>query len=485
MAGLSKSKLLSHRQCPKRLWLETCRPEPAGAEDGIEARIKVGLEVGEIARSLYPGGVLIDGRNLTSALVDTADQLAARPRRPLFDATFEYRGVLVRTDLLLPAKRGWRLVEVKASASVKPIHPADVAIQAWVVEGAGVRLAETALACIDTDFVYPGGGDYRGLFAEHPMGEEVEGLRAEVPHWIRAARATLAGPEPGIEPGDQCTAPYECPFLAYCEPPEAETGYPPEILPRAGALAAALREEGYTDLRQIPAGRLEKERHERIRAVTASGVPYLDSQAGRCLAPLGHPRHYLDFETIQFAVPIWVGTRPYQQVPFQWSYHIEHEDGSLVERGFLADNSDDPRPVFVDTLCEAIGWRGPVLVYNAAFERGRLLELAEAYPKHGKEIASIIDRLVDLLPLARKHYYHPDLRGSWSLKAVTPTIDPDLAYKNLEEVADGGMAQGAFLELIASDTLAERRAALRAALITYCGRDTFALVRLAHRFAGG
>lgn len=231
-------------------------------------------------------------------------------------------------------------------------------------------------------------------------------------------------------------------------------------------------------------GRLEKERHKRIRAVTVSGVPYLNPEARRCLAALGHPRHYLDFETIQFAVPIWTGTRPYQQVPFQWSCHIEHEDGSLVEQGFLADNSGDPRPVFVDTLCEAVGRRSPVFIYNAAFERGRLLELAGAYPKHGKAIGSIIDRLVDLLPLARKHYYHPDLRGSWSLKAVTPTIDPDLAYENLEEVADGGMAQGAFLELIAPDIPAGRCAALREALLTCCGRDTFALVRLAHRFVG-
>ncbi len=195
--------------------------------------MQVGLEVGGIARGLHQDGVLIDGRNLTSALVDTADQLAARPRRALFEASFEYRGVLVRTDLLLPAKRGWRLVEVKASASVKPVHPADVAIQAWVAEGAGVRLAETALACIDTGFVYSGEGDYRGLLAEHPMGEEIEGLRTEVPKWIRAARATLAGPEPDIEPGDQCTDPYACPFLEHCVPPQEETGYPPEILPRA------------------------------------------------------------------------------------------------------------------------------------------------------------------------------------------------------------------------------------------------------------
>ncbi|GBE49221.1 MAG TPA: DUF2779 domain-containing protein [Chromatiales bacterium] len=484
MDRLSKIKLLAHRQCSKRLWLETYRPERAGAEDGAEARMQVGLEVGEIARSLHPGGVLIEGSDLTRALVETTDHLAARPRRPLFEATFEYRGVQVRTDLLLPAKRGWRLVEVKASASVKPVHPADVAIQAWVAEGAGVRLAETALACIDTGFVYPGGGDYRGLFAEHPMDEAIEELRVQLPQWVRAARATLAGPEPDIEPGDRCTDPYECPFLAYCEPPEAETGYPPEILPRAGALAAALREEGYTDLREIPAGRLDRPLHERIRAATASGVPFLDPEAKRVLEPLGHPRHYLDFETIQFAIPIWTGTRPYQQVPFQWSCHIKHEDGTLTDHGYLAEDMNDPRPAFVDTLCATVQSRGPVFVYNAAFERNRLRELTETYPSRAKALGSMINRLVDLLPLARKHYYHPDMHGSWSLKAVAPTIDPALAYENLEEVANGGMAQEAFLELIAPDTPAGRCVALRNALITYCGRDTFALVRLAHRFSG-
>ncbi len=213
-------------------------------------------------------------------------------------------------------------------------------------------------------------------------------------------------------------------------------------------------------------------------------MPFLDPEAERVLKALDHPRHYLDFETIQFAVPIWAGTRPYQQVPFQWSCHIEHKDGTLTEHGYLAEGAGDPRPAFIDALCAAIRSRGPVFVYNAAFERSRLSELAEAYPSRAKAIGSIIDRLVDLLPLARKHYYHPDMRGSWSLKAVAPTIDPTLAYENLEEVADGGMAQEAFLELIAPDTPAGRCAALRDALITYCGRDTFALVRLAHRFAG-
>lgn len=116
MAGLSKSRLLAHRQCPKRLWLQIHQPELLPATDiATQARFNTGNQVGEIARSLYPDGVLIDTDNLQQALRDTAEVLATSPTLPIFEATFDYDGVLVRADLLLPEIGGYRLVEVKSS----------------------------------------------------------------------------------------------------------------------------------------------------------------------------------------------------------------------------------------------------------------------------------------------------------------------------------------------------------------------------------
>jgi hypothetical protein len=306
-----------------------------------------------------------------------------------------------------------------------------------------------------------------------------------VPKWVKAAKATMIGKQPAIEPGDQCMDPFDCPFMSYCTSEPEDDVFPPEVFPHANgkALAAKLRASGYEDLRKVPKKLITLAKHQRIWRVTKSGKPELDPDAGVTLEALPYPRYYLDFETIQFAVPIWSGTKPYRQVPFQWSCHIEKKNGATTHKEFLASDTSDPRRAFAQSLIDAIKTRGPVLVYNAGFEGSRLLELAENFPDLASKLEAIRDRFVDLLDIARAHYYHRDMRGSWSLKAVLPTIAPELAYDDLE-VANGGMAQEAFLEMLHPETPPDQISKLREALLAYCCRDTWALVRIAHFFQG-
>jgi uncharacterized protein DUF2779 len=480
MAGLSKSRILLQLQCPKRLWLQVYRPELAVVETGTAARLAAGNEVGDVARSLYPDGVLIEPGDLGQALAQTEAALRDAPR-PLFEATFQVDGVLIRADLLLPDAGGFRMAEVKSSTGVKDYHLADAAIQAWVCRQAGLPISGVEIAHIDTGFVYPGNGDYRGLFAHADVTPRIADLASEVPAWIAASRTTLRGPEPDTAPGSQCGDPFDCPFLGHCCPAPDPSAYPPEILPHGGAIAARLRAQGVTDLREVGEEQFDKPRHRRVWRASVTGRMELDPEAAEILAALTYPRHYLDFETIQFAVPRWAGTRPYAQIPFQWSCHVEDGQGGLEHREFLADGSADPRRAFADTLVAALGDSGPIVVYNAGFERGRMRELAAAFPDFAPALNSAIERIVDLLPIARNHYYHPAMRGSWSIKAVLPTIAPELSYDGLE-VAHGGMAQEAFMEILDPATPTERRRHLHAALLAYCERDTLAMVRIAHHF---
>ncbi len=481
--GLSKSRLLQHRQCPKRLWLKVYRPELEEIDDSNQARFAAGTHVGEVAQQLYPDGVLIDGDDLGQAMIDTKAILTGE-KRPIFEATFQSDGLLIRADLLLPDRDGFRMVEVKSSTSVKDYHLTDAAIQSWVAQQAKLPLTSVEIAHIDNSFVYPGGGDYHGLFHHADISEQISGMKAEVPDWINAARKTLSGEEPCIAPGAQCDTPFECPFFGYCSPSvETKDSYPPEVLPYGGALAATLRDEGYTDLRDVPEDRLDKWKHLRVWRVSKSGRAELNPGAGKMIAALPYPRYYIDFETINPAVPVWAGTRPYMQVPFQWSCHIETAKGVMTHCAFLADGQSDPRRPFAESLINAVGTVGPVFVYNAPFERSRMQELAEYFPDLAPALQEAIDRIVDLLPIAREHYYHPEMRGSWSIKAVLSTIAPDLAYDNLE-VANGGMAQEAFAEIMQPETSSERRQQLHNALLLYCERDTVAMVRIAHYFEG-
>ncbi len=372
-------------------------------------------------------------------------------------------------------RKGRELIEVKASTRVRDYHLSDCAIQTWVMAGAAAPPERVILAHVDSGFVYPGGGDYRGLLHLEDVTERVQALLPQVPAWVARCREALAGSCPNAEVGPQCHAPFSCPFLAHCSPPAPD--YPVTLFPRGAALAEALMAEGIFDVREIPDGRLSNGTYERIRRLTQEGRSEVTPELVARLQALPFPRRYLDFETIQFAVPIWAGTRPYEQLPFQWSCHIEQEDGRVDHLGFLDTEGESPLRGFIDTLLEALAGPGPILVYTS-FEKTILRGLQGRFPDLSPQIEAVIERLVDLHPLLRDGYYHPAQQGSWGLKVVAPLIAPDIRYEELEGVQDGGAAQEAYRELIDPATTKERRRALAHALLAYCNLDTLALLRM-------
>lgn len=490
---LSKSKLLAFRQCERRLWLEVHMPAERDESAAAQARFDAGHRVGEMARRLYDPkgrGTLIDpqAEGFARALERSSSLLASV--QPLFEAGFSASGGVAFADVMLPVKvggrRAWRMVEVKSSTSVKDYHRDDVAVQAHVARTAGVPLAAISIACIDSTWVYPGGGDYRGLFAEQDLTAEAFARGEEVQSGIEAAQAVVRSPtEPNRATGGHCTSPFECGYVDHCGGGEARAEYPVTWLPRVQtkALKLHLAQPEVLDMRDVP-DELLNTRQLRVKTQTMKGRAFFDrAGAARALAPFEPPLCFLDFETIQFAVPIWAGTQPYQQLPFQFSLHALQADGSLQHREFLDLSGNDPSAVFVDALVKACGSQGAVFVYNAAFEKGRMKELAARFPKHKAKLASLSTRVVDLLPIAEAHYYHPSQQGSWSIKKLLPAVVPALRYDALDGVQDGGAAMTAYLEAIHGDTPAERKAEIQRQLLAYCGLDTYAMVKLWQVFA--
>ncbi len=480
---LSKSRVLAGWQCPKRLWLEVHEPERATPDPARERAFRSGHEVGELARRLFPGGTLIGhDQRLDDAVAETAERLSAPGPLTLYEATFRHADVLVRVDILQRDPAGaLRLVEVKASTGVKPVHFIDCAVQAWVLTGCGFAPQRVELAHIDSGFVYPGGGDYEGIFAVADLTSQTRDAVGSVPRWIRDDRAILAGPLPDVDVGPQCSNPYECPFLEFCTPPQPD--YPVRSLPGRGKVVWELLEAGVDDIRDVPAGRLTNETQERVRRLTVEGRAELRPEAAARLAALGWPRYYLDFETVAFAVPVWPGTRPYEALPFQWSCHVEHADGRLEHREWLAAGDAPPMRECAQTLVAALGDTGPIFTYTS-YEARILRDLANRFPDLAGPLGAIAGRLFDLHPLTKQCYYHPAMHGSWSIKAVLPTLDAGLSYDALGEIREGASASDAFLELMRDDLDDARRRALRAALIEYCRYDTLALVRLAETLRG-
>ena len=307
----------------------------------------------------------------------------------------------------------------------------------------------------------------------------VEALQAEMRPLVAKLKAVVGGPMPELSTGDHCSEPYDCPFLEHCQSFEpALPEFPLRCLPHLSRKSLArLTEAGYRDVRDVPEGELTSDLHKRVAAATRRAQTFVSAEFHQVLADIPYPRFFLDFETANFAIPRWMGTRPYQQLPFQFSCHRQAASGRVTHRAFLDVSGESPLLAFVDALLESVESTGPILVWNKGFEAGCLRAIAARFPKLRGALNRVIDRMVDLLVLYRKHYYHPDMRGSWSIKAVLPTVAPDLTYDGLD-IAGGSQAQYAYIEAIDPATTAQRREEIRSQLLIYCERDTVAMIAL-------
>ena len=487
MRNLSKSKIIAYRQCPKRLWLEIHKSELRD-DSASEMVFQIGNQVGDMARSIYDldgNGEFIDinGLGHEQALARSAVLLESG-EVPVFEAGMAAGGALAYADVMLPDPQdgvvAWKMIEVKSSTRVKDYQRDDIAVQAHIAATAGVRLSSISLAHIDSSFVYPGNGDYQGLLKENDLTEEANSRRDEVKEWINGAQAVAAlTDEPEFATGPHCNSPFACGFAEYCNRDKVSPKYPLSSLPR---LHPSRRERieaaGHEDLRDVPDEFLGAIQN-RVKQCSITGETYFDAAgAAGDLAPYGFPAYFLDFETAMFAVPIWKGTRPYQQLPFQVSLHILAESSDLQHHGFLDLSGDDPSRACAQSLVDLCCEQGPVFAYNASFECRVMRELAARFPEYAPALESIIERVADLLPIARNRYYHPSQHGSWSIKAVLPAAIPELSYSQLDGIQDGGMAVSAFMEAIDPATAMERKAAIQNQLFSYCQLDTFAMVRL-------
>jgi len=489
MASLSKSKLLAYRQCHKRLWLEVHRPQLREDSSWTQAAFAIGHDVGSLARRLYDptnSGTLIDveSEGFAGAFARTA-HLVASSSAPIFEAGFRAAGGLAFADILLPTATGsartWRMVEIKSSAGIKPYHRDDAAIQHYVATQAGVPLSGIAVGHIDTSWTYPGDDDYKGIFVERDLTEEASARQAEVRDWIADAHAIVAAASPPQRKiGPHCTYPYGCGFRKFCGLGEPQVEFPVTWLPQIQTkrLKEFLARPEARSMDQVPDDLLN-DRQRRVKDHTLAGTTYFDTAgAAAAMRQVPLPALFLDFESISYVVPLWAGTRPYQQVPFQYSLHRVETDGTVRHHSFLDLSGADPSRKIAEDLVRECAGDTPLFAYSKSFEARCIRQLADRYEDLRPPLRHLANRLFDLLPVMQRNFYHPSQQGSWGLKAVLPALVPDLSYEALDGVKDGGSAQMAYLEAVHPSTTPERKGEIERQLLEYCCLDTFAMVRL-------
>ena len=482
---ISKSKFCAGVQCPKRLYLQVHSPELAEQPDAAaEAIIEQGHDVGMLARQLFPGGVEVCERSLDQAIRATRELVANPKVSAIFEAVLEHQNVLVKVDILHRRRDGrWRLIEVKSTTAVKEHHLDDLGIQYRVVSRCGLDIGSCCLAHVNRGYVFDGSTiDPRRFFRIRNLTRRVQKLQPKLTFQLRSQFTVLSMPKvPDIAPGRQCNDPVTCEFYERCNLPRPNDhiGY----LPRLHASAAEeLEELGVASIRDVPDDFELTEIQRRACTSVQTGEPWYDIDGLKAaLAGLRYPFFFIDFETVNRAIPRFAGMRPYDQLPFQWSEYVQRSPGDEPEHHeFLAADASDPRLDFIHSLCGALGESGSIVVYNAAFESQRLSELALWLPEFADQIKTIQARLWDLLPVVRNHVYHPAFAGSYSLKAVLPALVPEMTYEGMA-VTNGQDAGLAWEKLIRGSLDQAERDQIRKALLAYCGQDTLAMIRLVGR----
>lgn len=493
MVYLSKSRYCGLWQCPKIAWLTKYKPEERTIDNSVQARMDTGNDIGDLAMGLFGDYVEVtayDGDKLDlSAMIEKTKEEMEKGTENICEASFSYNGLYCAVDILKKCGDGWEIYEVKSSSlhkgdDVKQVYIADISYQKYVLEHCGVKVNGTKLVCINGDYVLGDELDIKKLFIITDVWDAVSVEEKNVPANISIAERILSSEEePQISLWENCEYPYHCGFWEYCT---KDLPYPSVFNLYRMSFADKIKyylkgKVSFEDLLNDPDITNAKRLRQIEYGLFDKGTYIERGNIRDFLNNLSYPLYFLDFETIQPAIPKYKGTKPYAQIPFQYSLHyIESEGGELKHKEFLAESGPDPRRAIAERLCEDIPMNVCVTAYNKSFECSRIKELAGYFPDLSEHLLNIESHIVDLLvPFQSGYYYNRAMGGSFSIKSVLPAIfpdDPSLDYHNLEGVHNGGEAMTVFPQIQFMPPEEQQKA--RHDLLKYCELDTYAMVKV-------
>ena len=480
--NLSKSRYTLGVTCGKKLWLTCYKPDEA--EDlGNDNVLDNGTKVGELARSLFGKYELIEFDTNFKNMIDNTNKLLANKPNIICEASFSYDGNFCSVDILKNDIDGIELYEVKSSTEISDIYIDDITYQTWVLKKLGFNVKKSYLVHINSEYVKNGEFDINKFFKI----EDVTGIINidNVGDVVSKLKDILSKKkEPNIDLSMSCHNPYPCPYFKYC----TKKLPTPNVFDIGWRLPFNKKLEMYYHNHISFLDVLNKEKlNDKAKMQILSSINNYEPKINKdkineLLNSLTYPLYFLDFESFQPCIPTIDGTRPYQQICFQYSLHYyKEEGGELFHKEYLSDDySGNPMYGLCKRLCEDIPKNSCVLVYNKSFECARLKEMAELFPELKDHLLNIKDNIIDLMiPFANQDYYLKEMGGRWSIKVVLPSLFPNeesLDYHNLENVHKGDEASLAYLSL---PTLSkEEQEKLRYNMLKYCELDTYAMVKI-------
>jgi len=470
-------------QCHKWLWIVINDKDRIPSPDkSAEHKFKTGDMIGVLATKVFKKGVDLSELDFKENIDRTEESL--KLRKPIFEAGFLVDGLYSRGDILLPVgKNEWDIIEVKSSTDVKDINVHDVAFQKYVYEKAGLKIRKCFLMHINSEYVRSGQIEPKELFIQADITDEVSTAMQGIEQRISEMFEVIKSKEcPEFHVDDLQTIKYDNiakdEFMASL--PEGNVF----DLYRGGVKSRNLYKDGIILIKDIPDSQKLTDNQKIQKECAISGKVNINKdKLKKFLDGLKYPLYYLDFESINPAIPMFDNMSPYRQICFQYSLHVVKEEGAEAEHiSFLADGLDNPIPKFLQSLKENLGDKGDIIVYNESFEKARLKEGAELFPEfEGIINENWLPRIKDLMkPFFNFHYYDPKQKGSYSIKFVLPVMS-DLSYDRLK--INNGMDASLEYErvMFGSDVSDEEKLKVREALEKYCELDTMAEIKIVEK----
>lgn len=480
---ITKTLYIRGLQCLKSLWLEKHNKALKVVSERIQSLFDGGKLVGDTALGLFPGGVMIPyigGKGGQDKQLQLTQEAIESGASVIYEAAFHHNGKFSKVDILVRDAAGfWNIYEVKSGTSVDQVYLEDVAFQYHLIKSTGIPLKSAFLAYINNKYVRQGELDLKHLFNIQDVTEFAEGREEFVLTEHTRQLAVLAGDMPKCDIGKHCDDPYECEYKAHCWahiPKDSVFD-----IKGAGIDKISLYKQGIIKQSDIPAEILAVMNAKQRQQVecTKQKMGHIDSPAVKAfLETLTYPLSMFDVETFTTPIPLYDGLKPYQQTAFQYSLHILQKGGEVEHYEFLAEPGVDPRPAFIESLVSHMPVNGTVVAYNKSFETAVLQGLAKGFPQFEDYVTKWVSTMADLMvPFRQRTVYRWDMRGSYSIKYVLPSLCAELNYGELS-IANGQAAMDAYHTMSKLKNDPEKLAAIRADLLKYCCLDTYAMIKI-------
>ncbi|MBQ3475633.1 MAG: DUF2779 domain-containing protein [Bacilli bacterium] len=484
MVNISKSLYCNYVQCKKMVWLLKNKMEEY-VETKNEQVLDNGNKVGDLARRYFGNYSLVKYDEVLINMIMDTKKLLKDGKEIICEASFKFNNLFASIDVLKIEDDGVSIYEVKSSSEIKDIYKDDASFQAYILKKLGYKIKSVNIMHVNSNYVLGKEFDIKEFFTVEDITDISILKENEIEEYVKEMNEVLdSNKEPNIDIDKQCFSPYPCPFFKYC------TKHLPEknVFDINGKFIRLndklkLYHEGNYSYETLINSVTNEKALDQIDFVLNNKKPKINvEKIKEFMSKLKYPLYFLDYETCQFVIPEIEGTRPYQQLTFQYSLHIlDKEDGELIHKEFLADvNDKDFIRHFAESLIKDIPGDGSVIIYNKSFEPTRNKEIARMYPEFKEDLEKINSNMIDfMIPFYEHWYYTKEMEGSYSIKYVLPALyrdDPSLDYHNLDLIHNGGEASSSFIDMI--DKSEEEVLKIRKALLKYCELDTYAMVKI-------